>query len=603
MNPLMTEENWFQRNGVAWQFQNIESGPRWQFQNIENSEHQIDNHLAAHNIEQKRMVTNSSSKYDLFLSAKLTALGVRLNDEAEWTMADKLLAPMQLLALYQKRDSTPSMQEIADVFIPVDKEELHTYIPCHENGWQLPCIDFRTDMSYRFDLEIFRKLYLRQYEVCNHDPDTQQMASWETILKYWRQAARFFLSYWAMHADLDKLDATNAASDIVRKAFFQHYDLDKYCDNKLLPDFKKKMIAKSCSRKRRATSISSSHSSYCESESGDELSEAKPTSDSSNCESGDELSEAKPTSDSSNCESESSDELSDQKKSSIGLLSDGDNDSSFQLAEDNSTSIASEESELKNGNIYDLDDNNAIVMDYAPEGTYQTVPFSTFINAVVQNESESLHDGNGGNEGDESLGSQDAFQQLSYDYYAAGQDFCLEMFTPGKEATDPVEPLDSCITKANLDLDDPGLAYKLEKSDLYSNIRHFVDHLVLYGLMPPGMTSPTWSSVQNTMKVFGMHIEEQSGASNEGYVKAYSSWVPEFHVDNFPRYMSSFHEICCCDAMMARGLQSKNSHELQEIPWSKIDKRIQVYLKCYAPPTVKKHNWEEIMRLLRGVDK
>jgi hypothetical protein len=185
----------------------------------------------------------SNSEFDAFWSSKVTAIGVRLNDAEEWSMADKLLAPMQLFALHKKHVSSVSDEDMADFYIPIDRDELYPYIPTVTNGWTLPKINFKTDRNYKLTLDEFRKEYLRHYSISNRCPKSNHMATWETILKYWRQAANFFLWYWAMHNDFEKLDAISSAIDVIKKKFFQHQDLEKYCKNVLLPDFKKKMTS------------------------------------------------------------------------------------------------------------------------------------------------------------------------------------------------------------------------------------------------------------------------------------------------------------------------------------------------------------------------
>ena len=551
--------------------------------------------------------------YEHLWSAKLTALGTRLNNVEEMTMADKLLAPMEHFALH-RHNFSPCKQDLADVYVPIDKEELQAYIPCAENGWMLPRIDFRTNMDYKLDLDIFRKEYIWQYDICNKFPETNPMATWETILKYWRQAARFFLGYWTMHHELEKIDAVDAAIRIIRNEFTQHQDLEKYCENKLLPAFKHKMMAIVIrSRKRQASSISSGDSSCGESESGgDESSKVAEALDRESESGGKSLEGAESSNESS--EVAEALECSEPSPPSSGLSqeianhSESADDSSYHLS-DNSVSLASAENELKNGHIYDLDDTEAIDnKDFEGERELErqwqetgqvvkTLPLPAFLSVVAESEpNQDESEGEDSDAGSFCLQGEREIQQCSYSSYATDQDYRLDMNSSCEECTVTTE---SSEQEANLE--EPTLGFKLEMSDVYSNIRHFVDHLVLHGLMPAGMTEPTWSSVKNTMKAFGMHIEEQAGVSNEDYVNAYSTWVPVLHLDNFPKYMSSFHEICCSDVMRAHrlGRQSK-AQKVCEIPREEVDERIADYLQRYAPPSVKEQDWEGIMQMLRG---
>lgn len=544
------------------------------------------------------------SEDDVSWISNLTAFGVRLNDAKEWTMSDKLLAPMQLYALYRKRDSTPREEDRADVYLPIDKEELQPYIPSLANGWTLPCINFKTDMRYKLHLDEFRKAYVQQYEICNKFPDKNQMAAWETILKYWRQAARFFLCFWAMHNDLEKLDAVRAAIDIIGEKFFQHNDLEKYCDNILLPYFKQKMPAKPSSREKRARSYEDTDSSYRESESSDESDKPKRKS---GCRD-------KPKR-KSGCRDESS-EGSNPNPDSSGVLVEADeiakgddsaNDSSYDPSEDKSVSLPSSEGEMENGDLYDLDDDSAIDnRDYEGEKqlelerkeaglSYKVIPFATFIDCINQQESESSQDESEECDEVQTLGpnsDDEGTQQKSYAFYGEGGHYCVKMFSCSEGAIDPTE------------LDEPGLDFKLNMSDLYSNIRHFVDHLVVHGLVPPGMTGPTMSNVKITMKACGMHVEEKGGTSDQEYVNSYASWVPAYNLDNFPKYMSSFREICCNDSMVVHRLGRKQNQKLRarEISRHEIDERIDDYFEKCAPPSVKGQNWQAIICMLRGVN-
>lgn len=559
------------------------------------------------------LIMTAYSEDDVFWISHITAFGVRLNKD-EWTMADKLLAPMILFARQQKRDSTPrdedstpSDEDRADVYIPIDNDELQRYIPSPPN-WELPCINFKSNQSYKLHLDEFRKAYVRQWEICNRCPDTNQMATWETILRYWRQAAHFFLRFWAMHHDLEKLDAVDAAIKVIREHFFQHNDLEGYCNN-LLRDFKKTGIAKPGSHKKRARTCIGSDSGSDESlEDSKPMPPPKPgprtkrartriVSDGSSDEWSSDGANTMPIDIAASVEA---DEVENNPEGDeIGTTESDYNsksDSNYNPQEDND-SMPSAESEMKDGAIYDLDDDSAInSKDYEGEKQLQesgvvSISFSAMIDAVNQNESEpndveSI-------DGDESQCLQQSqqldetgFQQASFESVAGGELYCVEMYTPGEGETDPTAEQD--------------LAFKLEKGDLYSNIRHFVDHLVLHGLKPPGMSDPTLSSVKSTMKACAMHVEEREGSSDQDYVDSYSRWVPVLHLHNFPKYMSSFHEICCNDTMPSDRLARKGRYQTLAIARDQMDERIQEYFKNYAPPSAMGPTLEEIMSMIGG---
>lgn len=557
------------------------------------------------------IMTMYSEDYVFWIS-KVTALGVRLNKD-EWTMADKLLAPMQLFAWQQKRDSTPrdedstpSDEDRADVYIPIDNDELQRYIPSPPS-WKLPCINFKSNQSYKLHLNEFRQAYVRQWEICNRCPDTNQMATWETILRYWRQAAHFFLRFWAMHHDLEKLDAVDAAIKVIREHFFQHNDLERYCNN-LLHDFKKMGIAKPGSHKKRARTYTGSDSGSDESSKdskpippstpGSRTKRARTgiVSDGSSDEGSSECANAMPPEIAASVEA---DEVENNEGDEIATTESDYNstsDSNYNPLEDND-SLPSAESEMKNAAIYDLDDDSAInSKDYEGEKQLQergvvSISFSAMVDTANKNESEP--NDSESSDGDESECLQQSqqldetgFQQASFESVAGSEHYCVEMYTLGEGATNPPA--------------EPDLAFKLEKGDLYSNIRHFVDHLVLHGLTPPGMSDPTLSSVKSTMKACGMHVKEREGSSDEDYMNSYTRWVPALHLDNFLKYMSSFHEICCNDTMTSGRLARKGRYQTLAIARDQMDERIQEYFKNYAPPSAKGPNLEDITSMISG---
>jgi hypothetical protein len=621
------------------------------------------------------------SEDDVLWISKVTALGVRLNPrEQEWTMADKLLAPMELFAWQQKRNSPPSEEDKADIYIPIDKDELQQYIPLPPS-WKLPCLNFKTNVSYKLHLDEFRKAYVRQYEICDRCSDINPMATWETILKYWRQAALFFLRFWAMHNDLEKLEAVGGAIDVIRQRFHQHGDLERYC-NEMLPDFKKKLIAKPDPDKKRARTYVGSQSSS--DESSEEESIPAPPSKSgwykkkrartidSDC-SRDELSEGfKPTpplmglsteageiANDPDSTTEISDEISDESSEGskktppveaddISNEAEGDdstnesdynsatyssaNDSDYNPPEDN-LSMLSGGSEMNDRDLYCLDDNSAIDnKDYENEkgqgedgrsmidlsmlsggsemndrDLYSLDDNSAIDNKDYENKKGQGEDGRSmidGSNPSESELSQDNSQDsneddIDLDDYLQSDEMDLLQRSDESVGADELNLVELFLpSERKADSTEQDLAFKLEMGGLYSNIRHLVDHLVLHGLTPPGMSEPTWSSVEITMKACGMHVAEGADSSAESYANAYSRWVPVLHLDNFTRYMSSFYEICCNETMTSDRLARHGRFQMLAISRDQIDERIRDYFTNYAPHSSKGPNLEEIMRMI-----